>query len=196
LARNGEPQRILTSVTMKLHAHSLLRTTVRHAIANVTVFAKETPSGLVLAGISFGLKETLGGDRAAESANGDLIRWAGLVESFLSGTGQSLLSLPLDLRGCTPFTKAVLRACRTIPRGATVSYSRLAEMAGYPRAVRAAASVMRNNSFPLAVPCHRVIAKNGGLGGFMGALRGSPLALKQALLALERGVRSRTKTGS
>jgi O-6-methylguanine DNA methyltransferase len=178
---------------MKRHSCVLLRTTVRHAVVNVTVFAKETPSGLVVAGISFGIKKTLGGDHASESANGDLIRWGWLVESFLSGTGQSLLPLPLDLHGCTPFTKAVLRACRTIPRGATVSYSRLAEMAGFPRAIRAAASVMRNNKFPLAVPCHRVIAKNGGLGGFMGAVRGSPLALKQALLASEQGGPSRTK---
>jgi methylated-DNA-[protein]-cysteine S-methyltransferase len=93
--------------------------------------------------------------------------------------------MPIDLGRATPFRKAVLTSCKRIPRGSTVSYSRLAQMAGYARAARAAASVMRNNKFPLVVPCHRVITKSGGLGGFMGATRGRPIALKRVLLKLE-----------
>jgi methylated-DNA-[protein]-cysteine S-methyltransferase len=58
-------------------------------------------------------------------------------------------------------------------------------MAGYPKAARAAAAVMRHNRFPLIVPCHRVVAAGFKLGGFMGATSGAPVRLKQKLLSHE-----------
>lgn len=140
---------------------------------------------MVISGISFGVKKTLDGESAVESNHPALRSYAKAVAGFLSGTVTTLADIPIDLDSTTQFKKAVLTSCKGIPRGSTVSYSRLAHMAGYPRAVRAAASVMRNNRFPLVVPCHRVIAKNGGLGGFMGATRGTAVALKRALLELE-----------
>ncbi len=163
----------------------MIRKVVRHPLTNVTIFAKETPAGIVICGISFGVRKTLDGAPAVESNHPVLRSYAKAVAGFLSGTVTTLADIPIDLGGATPFTKAVLASCKRIPRGSTVSYSRLAHMAGYLRAVRAAASVMRNNRFPLVVPCHRVIAKNGGLGGFMGATRGTAIALKRALLELE-----------
>jgi methylated-DNA-[protein]-cysteine S-methyltransferase len=66
-----------------------------------------------------------------------------------------------------------------------IIYGELAENAGYPKAIRAAASVMRNNRFPLVIPCHRVIGKGGRIGGFMGATTGSAVALKKKLLRRE-----------
>lgn len=62
--------------------------------------------------------------------------------------------------------KAVWEALTRIPRGQTRSYSEVAAMAGYPRAVRAVASAIGRNPFPVIVPCHRVIRKDGSLGGF------------------------------
>lgn len=88
----------------------------------------------------------------------------------------------LDLSDRTPFQQAVIRACRRIPPGKVMSYAALAEAAGYRRAARAVGSVMSNNRTPLIVPCHRVVATNGGLGGFSGD---GGLDLKQALLKLE-----------
>jgi len=81
----------------------------------------------------------------------------------------------------TDFQRRVWEVTRSVPYGETRSYKWLAELAGSPRAYRAAASAMAKNPFPLVVPCHRIIASDGALGGF-----GGGLDLKRALLQLER----------
>jgi methylated-DNA-[protein]-cysteine S-methyltransferase len=89
-------------------------------------------------------------------------------------------------RGATEFQRRVIRELRRIGYGRTVSYGELAELAGAPRAARAVGTVMKHNHTPLLVPCHRVIAAAGKLGGFS-APQG--VSLKRQLLELEaRGV--------
>ena len=78
------------------------------------------------------------------------------------------------------FYKKVLEAERSIPYGETRSYREIAGMVKNPRAVRAVGSGNAGNPLPLYFPCHRVIATNGGLGGFGGGLK-----VKQFLLELE-----------
>jgi O-6-methylguanine DNA methyltransferase len=85
----------------------------------------------------------------------------------------------LDLYG-TPFQLKVWNAIAKIPWGETRSYVWLASQAGNPKAVRAAASACGANPVPLIIPCHRVIASNGGIGGFTGGID-----LKRKLLLLE-----------
>lgn len=75
------------------------------------------------------------------------------------------VSLPLALPG-TAFQQAVWQALCRIPRGQTISYKALAQAAGRPRAIRAAASACGTNPLALVVPCHRVIASDGGMGGY------------------------------
>lgn len=75
------------------------------------------------------------------------------------------VALPLALPG-TEFQQAVWQALGRIPRGQTISYKALAEAAGRPRAIRAAASACGANPIALVVPCHRVIASDGGMGGY------------------------------
>lgn len=87
----------------------------------------------------------------------------------------------LDLTGYGPFQRRALLAARTIPWGETRSYQWLAEAAGSPRGARAAGQAMARNRLCLVVPCHRVVASDGGLGGF-----GGRLDLKARLLWLER----------
>lgn len=82
----------------------------------------------------------------------------------------------------TRFAQQVVHALRRVDYGATVSYGELAAQSGAPGAARAVGSVMRRNTVPLIVPCHRVIAAGGKLGGFS-APQG--LSLKQRLLDLE-----------
>ena len=77
--------------------------------------------------------------------------------------------VPLDLHG-TEFQRAVWEAMRAIPPGQTVSYSGLAAAIGHPKAYRAVAQACARNPLPIVVPCHRVIASGGGLGGFSGGL--------------------------
>ena len=86
---------------------------------------------------------------------------------------------PLTTSG-TDFQRQTWEALKTIPHGETRSYAQLAEMIGKPAAVRAVASANANNGLAVIIPCHRVIAKNGGLGGYAGGL-----SRKRQLLDLE-----------
>jgi O-6-methylguanine DNA methyltransferase len=88
----------------------------------------------------------------------------------------------LDLCG-TPFQLRVWKAIARIPWGKTRSYAWLAATAGKPRAIRAAANACGRNPIPVVIPCHRIVASDGTLGGFSGGL-----AMKRRLLALE-GIR-------
>lgn len=82
----------------------------------------------------------------------------------------------------TAFQHKVWRALRRIPPGQVLSYGELARRLG--SGARAVASACRNNPIPLIVPCHRVVAATG-VGGFMGATQGAPIAMKQWLLQHE-----------
>ncbi len=77
----------------------------------------------------------------------------------------SAIDLPLDIQG-TAFQKRVWQALLEIPPGITKTYSEIAEMIGKPRAARAVASAVAANRIAVAIPCHRVIRKDGGLGGY------------------------------
>lgn len=101
---------------------------------------------------------------------------------YAGGTRDDFRDIEIVDSTRTPFEKRVVRTLRLVDYGNTVSYGELATRAGAPGAARAVGSVMRRNSVPLIVPCHRVIAAGGKLGGFS-APQG--LDLKRRLLALE-----------
>jgi len=88
-------------------------------------------------------------------------------------------TVPLVMRG-TPFQERVWSELRRIPYGATRSYEELARAIGAPGAPRAVGSANGMNPVAIVVPCHRVINKNGGLGGY-----GGQLWRKEMLLRLE-----------
>jgi AraC family transcriptional regulator of adaptative response/methylated-DNA-[protein]-cysteine methyltransferase len=94
-------------------------------------------------------------------------------------------ALPLDLQG-TPFQIAVWKEMLRIPAGSTRSYGEVARNIGRPKAFRAVAQACGANPVPVVVPCHRVVASGGRLGGYTGGLD-----RKLALLAKE-GVRNFT----
>ena len=87
--------------------------------------------------------------------------------------------LPLDLRG-TEFQRKVWRALRAIPYGETRSYRDIARQIGSPNAMRAVGGANGRNPVAIIVPCHRVIAADGSLGGF-----GCGLPVKRLLLGVE-----------
>jgi len=84
----------------------------------------------------------------------------------------------------TPFQQQVWRALLDVPYGATISYGQLAARIGQPAASRAVGLANGSNPLPIVIPCHRVIGANGKLTGY-----GGGLAIKERLLALERGAR-------
>ena len=84
------------------------------------------------------------------------------------------------LHGGTPFQRRVWKAIASIPWGELRSYAWVAKKAGRPKAVRAAAAACGANPVPVVVPCHRVVASDGSIGGF------SPgIAIKKKLMKLE-----------
>lgn len=102
-----------------------------------------------------------------------------LVE-FLGGS-RVFFSVPIDLSGLAPFQREVLREAARIPYGEVRAYSHLAERIGSPRASRAVGTALGHNPVPFFVPCHRVVRRDGSLGGY-----GLGLELKRRLLELER----------
>ena len=92
-------------------------------------------------------------------------------------------SAKLDLRELSPFAQKVLRELAKVPYGKTISYGELAKRAGSPKAGRAVGNIVAKNPLPIIVPCHRVIASDGGLGGFSGP---GGLKLKRQLLLMEK----------
>lgn len=117
----------------------------------------------------------IGGDRAFERT---VARVIGFVEAPEVG-----LELPLDLRG-TAFQQRVWQALRAIPPGETLSYAQLAERIGAPRAVRAVGQACAANRIAVAIPCHRVVRRDGDLSGYRWGVE-----RKRALLERERSRR-------
>ena len=103
------------------------------------------------------------------------------LSAYLEGDA-SVLDLPVDLRFVhAPFRRAVLETLHdTVHRGEVVTYGKLAERSGNPRAFRAAATACARNPVPLVVPCHRVLPSTGGIGNY-----GGGAARKRTLLELE-----------
>ena len=81
----------------------------------------------------------------------------------------------------TPFQRAVWRTLCDIPYGSVISYSQEAQMLSHAKAVRAVANANGKNPIPIIIPCHRVIAKGGGIGGYSGGIW-----RKEFMLELER----------
>jgi O-6-methylguanine DNA methyltransferase len=97
--------------------------------------------------------------------------------------GEPMTSFPpVDLSCGTDFQRKVWRALRAIPPGKTETYSHLAASLNKPKAARAVGSACGANPVPVLIPCHRVIAAHGRLGGFSSGLR-----WKKKLLGVECG---------
>ncbi|TIN90119.1 MAG: methylated-DNA--[protein]-cysteine S-methyltransferase, partial [Mesorhizobium sp.] len=99
----------------------------------------------------------IGGDSDYEAL---VARVVGFVEVPALG-----LDLPLDVRG-TAFQQRVWQALQDIPVGRTVSYTEIAQRIGAPKATRAIAAACAANSLAVAIPCHRVIRRDGALSGY------------------------------
>lgn len=128
--------------------------------------------------------EVLGTD--VDSATNTPERFDGLarrLRRYFEGDHISFADEPLDMSDASSFQVAAWRACQSIPLGETRTYKWLAARAGNPNAPRAAGQCMARNRLPIVVPCHRVIASDGTLGGF--GRDASQLGLKRRLLDME-----------
>jgi len=104
------------------------------------------------------------------------------LDAYFEGRRKSF-KVPVDLRLVTPFQRRVLEATASIPFGDVASYSEIAEQIGQPKARRAVGGALGKNPVAIVVPCHRVIAANGRIGGYTGGLD-----IKRELMRIE-GIR-------
>ncbi len=151
-----------------------------HEISQLTIRA--TPRGVI------GISPRGGQCQERSGKTEDLLtqRWHTLageeLQAYFLGRLSSF-STPCDLRELPEFTQAVLKIVRRIPYGEVRSYCWVAQRLGKPKASRAVGNALARNPVLIVIPCHRVVRKDGSLGGY--ALG---LAWKKSLLALE-GVR-------
>ena len=136
---------------------------------------EDEPEDATLAGVAAGV-----GPRLVRSDR-ELAGTRDAISAYLEGD-EDTLELPVDLRFVhAPFRRIVLETLHdTVARGEVVTYGRLAERSGNPKAFRAAATACARNPVPLVVPCHRVVPSSGGIGNY-----GGGAARKRVLLELE-----------
>ena len=97
-------------------------------------------------------------------------------------TGRAHFDVPLDLSQVTPFQQSVLQTTRQSPPGTLWTYGQMARTLGKPQASRAVGQALGRNPVPIVIPCHRVVASDGSLGGYSG---GGGVESKRMLLVLE-----------
>ena len=100
------------------------------------------------------------------------------LKEALSGKAISK-ALPYDLSHATDFQRQVWLALEKIPAGETKTYGELAEEMGNPKAMRAVGRGCATNPIPVLIPCHRVVAARGRIGGFSGGLKWKESLLKR-----------------
>lgn len=104
------------------------------------------------------------------------------IVALLRGEASDLSTIGLDMDQVPAFHRRVYEAARAIPPGMTLSYGDIAARVGAPGAARAVGQALGRNPFPIVVPCHRVLAAGGKIGGF--SAQGG-IATKRRMLAIE-----------
>ncbi|KYF78074.1 cysteine methyltransferase [Sorangium cellulosum] len=104
------------------------------------------------------------------------------IVALLRGEASDLSAVALDMERVPPFHRRVYEVARTIPPGATLTYGDIAGRLGAPGSARAVGQALGRNPFPIVVPCHRVLAAGGRVGGFSGS---GGVTTKLRLLAIE-----------
>jgi methylated-DNA-[protein]-cysteine S-methyltransferase len=114
------------------------------------------------------------------------------IRALLVGEATDLSAISLDMAGVPPFHRKVYEAARAIPPGATLSYGEIAARVGAPGSARAVGQALGRNPFAIIVPCHRVLAAGGRLGGFSAnggaATKLRMLSIEGARAAGQRGL--------
>lgn len=112
-----------------------------------------------------------------------VLRLGDHVARHLAGNLQDFSVLALPFAELSPFRRRVLQALQAIPAGQTSTYGEVAAFLGSPGASRAVGQAVARNPYPLVVPCHRVLAAGGRVGGFSAP---GGISTKLVLLAIEK----------
>lgn len=158
----------------KLNADLTASRVIATPIGRLTLVA----SSKGLQHVTFGAKKLSTAKSVSSKANDHLTQTERQLREYFAGKRKKF-SIKLDISG-TEFQESVWYALNKIAYGKTVSYAQQAKLVHKPKAFRAVGSANGKNPVAIILPCHRVIASNGTLGGY-----GGGLAIKRKLLALE-----------
>lgn len=148
------------------------------------VFVATTAAGLVR--VSFRQSESKFTANLRQQIGADVVKSAVKTKAvvhqlrdYFAGRRRTF-NVATDLSHVTPFQRSVLLAAAKVPPGKVVSYGDIAKRVGRPHGSRAVGQALGHNPVPIVIPCHRVVAAGGGLGGYTGGL-----TIKKKLLRLE-----------
>lgn len=135
---------------------------------HIRLVAEQSPMGIHSVLLDYAANSSAASNKIARAAN-----------AAIAG---KKLPVKLDLSWASDFQKRVYRELMKIKPGQVITYKQLAEKIGHPKAARAVASACARNRLPIFIPCHRVVASHGGMGGYSG---GGGIKTKKYLLQLE-----------
>lgn len=115
----------------------------------------------------------------------EIARLAAKIEAYAKGEQIDFSAVPVDFGPVEPLRRAIYAALRKLRHGETLTYGELAERAGFPGQAQAVGQAMGKNPVPLVVPCHRVLAAGGKIGGFSAP---GGAATKEKMLRLEGAI--------
>ena len=171
---------------MASHGYTLFDTTIgrcgvawseRGIVAVQLPEARDIDTPTRLARRASGAKEAAPPDETQRAIDG--------IVALLRGEAFDLTAVTLDMERVPPFHQRVYTIARAIPPGQTLSYGEVAAQLGAPGLARSVGQALGRNPFPIIVPCHRVLAANGKIGGFSAS---GGIATKLKMLAIERAV--------
>ena len=150
-------------------ANGAMGMTIRWAVVPTTLGAMlvaASDKGVCRLSFNEGREALIARFPKAELVEGDAA-FAALLEQILAAveTPGDVTHIPLDIKG-TAFQEAVWQELQRIPAGQTRTYTQLATAIGQPKAVRAVGSANGANNIAVLIPCHRIIATGGGMGGY------------------------------
>lgn len=176
----------LRKTVTKIETECVYYDSVTHSLIG-NIFIAKTARGL--SSVEFGITEDdfvqkleQEGARIAIRSSGKTAEIRDQLREYLNGKRTSF-DINVDLSALTKFHQQVLMAAWEIPHGRIVTYGEIARRIGKPNAARAVGQALGHNPVPIVIPCHRVIASDGSLGGYSG---GGGLETKAKLLELEK----------
>jgi methylated-DNA-[protein]-cysteine S-methyltransferase len=115
----------------------------------------------------------------------EIARIAGMIRAYAAGDSVDFSGVEVDVGPVEPIRRAIYAALRKLGHGETLTYGELADRAGFPGLAQAVGQAMGRNPVPLIIPCHRVLAAGGKLGGFSAP---GGVTTKERMLKLERAI--------
>lgn len=147
------------------------------------------PGGLLQTAHS-AIRRDVSNDREQETMPGFVSEARAALEAYAMGARVDFSGIPVDLTGADAFQTAIYEAARRLGYGKTMTYGELAEAAGHPGSARPTGAALGRNPVAIIIPCHRITAADGKLGGFSAP---GGASTKQRLLSLERAAPVVTK---